>query len=323
VACELADTLLHLVDGASNPLRVAACCCTYRRNEPLTTLLTRFAEISDASEGSFTMGVVVVDDNPDQAARAVVDRFAARFPLGVRYRHSGKGNISVGRNMLLDAAQEFADVMVMTDDDCLPEPQWVQALIDTMRATNADSVSGPMLAIVPADAPRWVTEQGVFGHETEMVGNGERIAIGQTNNCLISVPWLRQHPEHRFDEAFGKIGGEDMVFFKQAIQLGLRSHFSTDARAHAVEPIDELRLGALLRSRFWWGNSEAVVNLHCREASRARLAGRGLRRLAATAAEPLLRLARRQPAHVRRNLVSAARAAGLVAGAAGLRLEHH
>ncbi len=323
----MADTLVRLVDGSPTslpaPLRVAACCCTYRRNEPLTRLLSRFAEISDASDSSFALGVVVVDDNPGRDAQPVVESFADRFPLGVHYHHSGKGNISIGRNLLLDSAAEFADVLVMTDDDCLPEPQWVDALIGTMRATDADSVSGPMLAIVPLGAPRWVTDQGVFSHETEMVDDGAPLAIGQTNNCLISTSWLRQHPDHRFDEAFGKIGGEDMVFFKRAVQLGLRSHFSTDARAHAVEPTDELRLGALMRSRFWWGNSEAVVNLHCGEASRARLAVRGLRRFATCAAEPALRLARRQPPHVRRNLVAASRAIGLVAGACGLRLKHH
>lgn len=307
----------------SAPIRVVACACTYRRNEPLRRLLTRLAEMGDAAAGRFELGVVVVDDNPNGEAEPVTQEYTGRFSLGIHYRRSGKQNISLGRNLALATGVEIGDVLVMTDDDCLPEPQWIDALLATQAATGADAVSGPMIADVAPDASPWITRQGLFDRELVLADEGAELSIGQTNNCLLRSEWLGKHPDHRFDPEFGRIGGEDMVFFKGAIKLGMRSRFSVDARVHAVEPLAELTLGALVRSRFWWGNSEAVINHHCGDASRPRLALRGLRRLATATAEPVIRLLRGRPPQVRSALVASARAAGVVAGALGYQHNHH
>src|SRR5690606_24341428 len=145
--------------------------------------------------------------------------------------------------LALATGLEVGEVIVMTDDDCLPEPQWIDALLDTRAATGADAVSGPMITDVhPAAAP-WIVAQGVFSDDDQaMAPDGAALDLGQTNNCLIDGAWLRAHPDHRFDPEFGRIGGEDMVFFRGAIAQGMRSVFSAAARVHAVEPLDDLTL---------------------------------------------------------------------------------
>jgi len=305
-------------------LRVAACVGTYRRNDPLRVLLERLAEIGEASSDRFSLAVVIVDDNPDGAAEPVVRSFEGRFPLGVHYRRCGKQNISLVRNLLLETAMEIADVLVMTDDDCLPEPQWIDALLDTRSHIGADAVSGPMITDVHPEAAAWITEQEVFAHDDQSYAeDGTTIPIGQTNNCLIDLAWLRANSDHRFDPAFGRIGGEDMVFFSGATARGLRSVYSARARVHAVEPLDELGLWALVKSRYWWGNSEAVTNNQTGEASRPRLVLRGGRRMTTALARPFTRVARRQPPHLRFTLLQVVRAAGLLTGALGVRVRHH
>jgi succinoglycan biosynthesis protein ExoM len=303
--------------------RVAACVCTYRRNEPLHRLLTRLAAMAADAQGRYTLGVVVVDDNPGGTAEPVPEEFAQQFPLGVHYRRSGHQNISLGRNIALEAGCEIADFIVMTDDDCLPDPVWIDALLATRSATGADSVSGPMLVALPPGAPPWLTTQGVFDDEQERHTDGAIIPLGQTNNCLLSVPWLVAHPDHRFDPEFGRIGGEDMVFFRGAVALGLKSVYSTAAIVRADEPLNELTLRALMRSRFWWGNSEAITNLRLDDVSRLRVALRGIRRIVQASVKPLANLVHRRPSQTRASIITASRGAGMVVGALGKKVNHH
>jgi succinoglycan biosynthesis protein ExoM len=302
--------------------RVAVCVCTYRRNEPLTRLLTRLAQIQ-AQSPHHELAVVVADDNPNATAREIVAPFSSSFALGVHHLVNGTQNISNGRNLLLERALGLADVLVMTDDDCLPEVQWIDALLDTFAASGADAVSGPMLADVPADAPSWIVAERLFQQLESFPARDGPLDHGQTNNCLISCAWLRRHPTHRFDPALGKLGGEDMVFFRGAVALGLRSWFSAAARVHAVETLAELTLPSLLRTYFWLGNSEAVTNLQLRTSGRGRLAVRGARRCLTAAALPLRRLRRGRTPGLRSTSVLGAQALGLVAGALGLRVRHH
>lgn len=305
------------------PTAVAVCMCTYRRNDLLARLLERIAEISAAGGDRYRIGVVVVDDNPGGAAEPVLEPFRDTFPLGVHYRRSGQQNISLGRNLALEAGAAFGEVIAMTDDDCRPEPAWIDELLAAREATGAHAVSGPLLTELPADAPRWVVEQGVYDDVHDPIADLAELPIGQTNNCLLDVGWLQAHPDHRFDPHYGRIGGEDMVFFSGAVALGMRSVHAARAVVHQLEPLDDLRYGAMLRARFWWGNSEGVTNLANGTAGRGRLAARGLRRMAEALLLPIRRLARRQPPHLRAAVVAAAHGAGLVAGAGGLRLRHH
>jgi|CXWL01.1.fsa_nt_gi succinoglycan biosynthesis protein ExoM len=309
--------------GSHRTPRVAACICTYRRNEPLRRLLTRLASMAATSADRYDLGVVVVDDNPDGIAETVVREFEAAFPLGVHYRRAGHQNISIGRNLALEAATPLADFIAMTDDDCLPDTPWIDALLSTQAATGADSVSGPMLVSLPHDAPVWLAEQSVFDDEQERHADGAVIALGQTNNCLLSCRWLEAHPDHRFDPEFGRIGGEDMVFFRGAIQRGLLSVHSAAAVVRADEPLEEVTLRALVRSRFWWGNSEAITNLQLHDATRFRVALRGGRRTLRAVLRPIGRLLRLRPPHLRAATIAAARGCGMVVGALGLRVNHH
>lgn len=301
--------------------RIAACVCTYGRNEPLRRLLNRLAEIADA--GPHELALIVADDNPDQGARPVVDAFSGRFPLGVHYLVNGTQNISNGRNLVLNRAVELADFAVMTDDDCLPDARWVDALLATQAATGADAVSGPMIADPPPGAPAWIAREGLFDALDQFAPVDGELDHGQTNNCLLSCHWLAEHPEHRFDPAFGRLGGEDMVFFRTAVRSGMRAWFSAAALVHAVEPLEEMRLRALMRTSYWLGNSDAVVNLRLGDAGPGRVALRGAKRTVLALGGPLVHLARGRRPRIRTALVLAARGVGTLVGAAGVRVRHH
>ncbi|HEX2104136.1 MAG TPA: glycosyltransferase [Solirubrobacteraceae bacterium] len=67
--------------------------------------------------------VVVVDDGPDEATRAVASRHRARYVA-----HDRPRGINVARNTALDAAGD-ADLVVYVDDDVEVWPGWLRALL--------------------------------------------------------------------------------------------------------------------------------------------------------------------------------------------------
>src|SRR5262249_18623501 len=159
-------------------------------------------------------GVVVVDDNPDGAARAVADDWGARFALGVRYLTAGRQNISYARNLGLEAGAQWGDFMLMTDDDCEPPPNWIAAHLAAQRQADCDATTGAMkLRVRSGQVPRWLIEQPFFDDYLLKAEHLQEVDGAGTNNVMIRTDWLRAHPEIRFREDLGRSGGEDWVFF--------------------------------------------------------------------------------------------------------------
>ncbi|CAN5806225.1 hypothetical protein BH24ACT5_BH24ACT5_00010 [soil metagenome] len=304
-------------------MRVAVCVCTYQRNDQLRTLIERLVAIQAGSADHYKVGLVIVDDNKNGEAWKVVQDFEGVFPLGVHYRTAGFNNISICRNLALEAGIAVGDVIAMTDDDCLPELDWIDELLVMKRSTGADVVSGALVHIVPDAAPAWMKQQSIFDFAASPAEHGSPMTTAQTNNCLMDGDWLKQHPSHRFDETYGRIGGEDMMFFRGAVRLGMRSFHSSTARVTQLEPIDALTLRSLTVRSHWLGNSEAVTNLGLGLASRRRLVARSGRRLGRAVARPFQRVAMGRPPHLRFCLVQCAGALGILSGAVGFRARHH
>ena len=191
------------------------------------------------------------------------------------------------------------------------------------QRSGATAVSGALHRVLADGAPRWLVEQSVFDFAASPGVHGDELATGQTNNCLIDIDWLKAHPEHRFDEHYGRIGGEDMVFFRGAVRRGLRVVHSAKAIVTQIEPLEDLSFGTVAKTSFWLGNSEAVTNLALGDTSRRRLVLRAGRRLLRALARPVQRVVHGRPPHVRYGLVQSAGSVGLVVGALGIRVRHH
>ncbi len=308
------------------PTSVAVYVCTYRRNEPLRRLLDSLEVAAKAVSGVATVGVVVVDDNVDGRARTVVDDFSAEtdaFGLGLHYRHSGSGNISTARNIGLEAAAELADWVAMTDDDCVVEPQWLQALLDVQQRRGVLAVTGPMKLRFAPGSPRWLDDEpfaqlGSFGD----IDDAALVELCATNNSLISSAFVREHPDVRFDPSLGRLGGEDMVFYRRARQQGLTAAYSADGVVWGEESEERSTFAYQMRQAWWLGNTEYVTNFTTGDATRLRLIGRGAKRLPAALVRPAVRGARGQNPQLRYALAQLLRSAGLISGGFGIRVEH-
>lgn len=317
-----AETAPHPSERAAAP-RIVVAVCTHRRNEPLRRLLDALVRNADELGTRASVGVVVVDDNPDQRAAQVVDSFADALPLGLHYRTSGKGNISMARNIALDTAIERADWVAMTDDDCEPVAGWLAAHLDAQRRWDCDIVTGPCLLVGTDEAPGWLSDQPFLDDAQFRFADGAELVTAATNNSFVRAQMLRDDPHLRFDPDLGVVGGEDMVFFRTAARHGATIRFADAAVVHGHEPPERWTFAFQVRSKFWLGNTEFVTNRRLGEAPRARWVGRGAVAVARAAIRPLTRVARRQSPQLRYAVASAARGLGMIAGAIGLQIRHH
>jgi succinoglycan biosynthesis protein ExoM len=320
-------TMSALNDHASNLAaarpRVIVAVCTHRRNGPLRRLLDALVRNQESLGASVDLGVVISDDNDDGRAAPIADAYHPQFRLGVHYRHVGSGNISTARNTALDEALPRADWIAMTDDDCLPVDDWLRTMIEVQRATGASAVTGPTRLAVEDEAPSWITDQPFLRRGEIDFPDRAAATTAATNNSLIDAAFLRDRPDLRFATELGRVGGEDMVFYRRARAAGLQIHFATAAVVRGIEGPDRTTLSYQLRSWFWLGNTEFVTNWTLGQASRLRWCARSVKHAALALARPLTRLAARKPPEFRFCLALLAHAAGMLIGALGVRLAHH
>jgi succinoglycan biosynthesis protein ExoM len=307
----------------SEPVHVAVYVCTHRRNDALRSMLTALLRAAENAAPRACVAAVVIDDNPDGRASEVVDEFEGRFALGIHYRHSGEQNISVARNLGLETAAQLGEWVAMTDDDCEPDPTWISSYLDVQKRTGADAMTGPLVLRFPEGNPAWLYDQPFALGENEVYEDGRLMHVAQTHNSIISSAWLREHPDIRFEPGLGRLGGEDMVFYRRCVEAGMRIYYARDAVVHEIVGPERATLHYQLRTQFWLGNSEYVTNTQSGAATRARMVLRGARRLGEALQRPIGRLARHEPPQWRWCLASLLRASGMVLGALGLRVDHH
>jgi succinoglycan biosynthesis protein ExoM len=300
---------------------IAVAVCTYKRNEPLTVLLHALLACAERVSKRAAVGVAIVDDTYNGQARSIAEHFADRFELGVEYRISGKQNISIARNLAVETALDIGEWVAMTDDDCEPPPQWLEALLDLQERTEADVVTGRMLRRAPENAPGWITDQPFFELGVEERADGSEMSVAATFNSLMSSNWLKSHPAIRFDPSMGVVGGEDMVFFRAAHAAGLKIRFSELGFVYENESIERATFGYQLYVYFWHGNSAALA---CVEdgMKRWRVFVHGTASLARAGVRPVRRLLRGQKPQLRFCLAEILHAFGKQLGALGVRIDH-
>lgn len=246
--------------------RVDVAVCTYRRPAVAETLASLARQDLPRD---VRLRVVVADNDEQPEARERVLAAAEAHGLDVAYVHAPSRNISLARNACLDAAE--APYLAFIDDDETAAAGWLAALLREMESGAWDAVLGPVKAVYPPEAPRWIAA-GDF-HSTAPVRVRDRILKGYAGNVMIR----RQTIERlglRFDLRLGRQGGEDDDFFYRLTDAGGTIGYAADALAHEPVPAQRASLQWLLKRSFRTGQTHG---------SRLQAsAGRGAARLAQT-----------------------------------------
>ena len=125
---------------------------TFNRAHLLTGVLEALA--SQEVPAGLSWELVVVDNNSIDDTCGVVREFSRAAPVEVRYRFEGRQGQAYARNTGVEEAR--GRVLAFTDDDIIPAPNWVAALVAKMASGDVDGVGGSVLPQWEAPPPSWL-----------------------------------------------------------------------------------------------------------------------------------------------------------------------
>ena len=202
--------------------------------------------------------LVLIDNGSDDASAAIAHAFAAHLPLTLLSEPRRGKNRALNRGL---AALE-GDLAVFSDDDTLPEAEWLAALRAAAdRLPEYDVFGGPTLAAWDAPPPDWVREWvqagPVFGVSDAAEGPCDPTKVWGPN-MAVRADWFRRG--YRFDPRLGPngaaiyaMGGETELTLRLALGESVRCWHCAEARVrHLIRP-HQLTRAWILRRAFRLG----------------------------------------------------------------------
>lgn len=237
--------------------------CTFRRPESLQRTLGGLAGQADPG---VSWDVVVVDNDEPPGAEGVVEAFRSTSPVAVTFvREPARGSAHARNRGIAEAT---GDVTVITDDDVVPAPGWLAALLDPILAGRADATGGRVVLDPSVPRPRWFRDDDVGAYLTHHVPSEvERpLARGEylvTANCAFRREILAR--TGGFSTALGPRGSTQLV--NDDVLIGRRFEESGGVIVHAPDalvvhelPRDRLSLRYVLRRAYLQGRSDWILD---------------------------------------------------------------
>lgn len=255
-------------DGPAARESLTIAITTFHRAEQLRALLDVLRDVVrdvTVARPEITTGLLVVDNDPAGSGRPALGANGA-----ARYVIEPRPGIAAARNRALDEAG--TDLLVFIDDDELPEPGWLDALLDTRTRFAADAVAGRVVTRFHEDIDPWIAAGGFLDRSfRDDVATGGALSSAATNNLLLDLRTVRRLGL-RFDEAFGISGGEDSMFTSLFVRRGARLVWCAEAVVVDVLSPDRHNRRWMLRRSFGFGTNEARIAITLAGSGRSRLA---------------------------------------------------
>lgn len=220
---------------------LSVCVCTFRRSKLLERLLRELQ--TQQTHAAFTFAVVVVDNDKDRSAHPVVAQFQERSSFALKYCSEPVQNIARARNTAV--AHATGDYVAFIDDDEYPSPDWLFELLRTQLANGADGVLGPVKPYYAEQPAAWVIRGGFFERPSHATGYKIGLSDARTGNVLLKRE-LFAGAESPFAEQFAT-GGEDVDFFRRAMERGARFVWCNEALVYELVPAERCTRRYLLR----------------------------------------------------------------------------
>ena len=235
---------------------------TFRRPAELRRLLQALAEQDRSEERPFRLSVLVVDNDSKESARPVFSDICELYPaLEARYVVEPRQGIPIARNKVLDNTLD-CEFLAFIDDDEVPCPNWLDALLKTQAETEADCVWGPVRPAYPEGARGFLVRSGLLDQSRiplRMLTSGQPIQVAATGNVLLKNSRIREF-SMRFNEALRFTGGEDLLFFKNAARDGLKIFWCPEAMVDESVPAWRLTWSYVLKRQYRIGNDYYRAN---------------------------------------------------------------
>jgi GT2 family glycosyltransferase len=257
-------------------LRVTVAVPTARRPESLRRLLVAVPAALGGLPADVDVEVLVVDN----AAERPVQDLVAAVASDVRYVLEPEPGSAHARNRVL--VETEADVVAFLDDDVVPHPGWLDALLVSVRE-GAVAVGGPVRLDPTAHRPPWLDEAGIGGYlSAHDLGPAARdLAAGEhllTANAAFRTDALRA--VGGFDPRLGprlgvQLVADDVHVVRELQRAGGRVAWQPAAVVTHDLPAERTARAWLLRRAYLQGRSDWLLDealLRARRAGGVRVA---------------------------------------------------
>jgi GT2 family glycosyltransferase len=192
---------------------------TYNRPEPLRRCLEGFTRLDHPS-----WELLVVNDGGKTSFASVDDALRARLPLTtIDAPHAGP---AAARNAGARAAR--GEFLAFTDDDCIPEPDWLKQLERGFAQEQAVALGGSAINPFPESIPAVTWELYLeFLREYFQDASGNGLMLPSNN---LSFRRDAFWSVNGFDETFPLAAAEDVDLAYRVVAAGLRQRYFDEAR---------------------------------------------------------------------------------------------
>jgi glycosyltransferase involved in cell wall biosynthesis len=244
------------VSAPGVPPRVAVGIATWRRPDGLARLLEGLGRQIFVRGPRPAYTLLVADNDAGGSAEPVVRALAPDLGVPVAYAVEPTPGLAAVRNRLIDILPAEAEALAFIDDDEVPAPDWLDALLAERRSTGAGIVVGRVEPFFPDAVPAWVSEGGFFRLAGGVSGAPTR--RGGSCNCLIDARLFRDLGL-RFADAYGETGGEDTHLIWRASAAGERVVWCEEAVVTEWISAERATVGWLVRREYREGGTVALV----------------------------------------------------------------
>ncbi len=235
-------------------VRVSICIATYRRPSQLALLLQALNQLQFEAIAPPELDIIVVDNDAAGSARSVCEPLQATSSWPLHYALEPQRGISYARNRAIAQVAAETDFLAFIDDDEVPDPVWLEALLTAQSRHDADVVWGPVIPILNDPAtPHWAIAGNFF--QPRSFANGARLEFASTNNILIRAAIVREMGPAPFDRRFALTGGEDTHFFMRIHRAGHAIVWASEAIVRESVPASRTTVKWILQRGFRsWGS---------------------------------------------------------------------
>jgi GT2 family glycosyltransferase len=244
---------------------VSVVVCTYRRQHLLGDLFAALAAQQRPADE-----ILVVDNEVSAATEQLVRAHTGRLPL--RYLPETKLGLSHARNC--GSAHATGALVVFLDDDALPDPGWIAALVTGAdRHPEAGVFGGPIRLLLEAAPPPWFPGDVLpfvhwLGHhdfgpdDRPLIAEGNRYCGPGGGNLALRREVLAAVGP--FATSLGRqgeslISGEEVLLVERARKLGHQVWYLAGAGVQHLVPAARLERPWFVRRSFSEGQSQARI----------------------------------------------------------------
>ena len=216
---------------------ISVCICTYKRPAMLSRLLESLQK--QITKDKFEFSILIIDNDNEQSAKEIYTKYRKTSVVKMIYYNVPEKNFALVRNAALTNAD--GNFVAFIDDDEFPVDSWLMDHFETIRKYDADGSLGPVIPYFIIKPPDWIIKSGLCERKRFDTGTILSWHNTRTGNVLFKKSIIKDTSDF-FDLNFGKLGGEDVDFFRRHIFKGEKFVFCDEAMVYEEVPVERMDL---------------------------------------------------------------------------------